>query len=578
MEHLIPSLQGAGSAADSQPASANPPCPPITADAPTGFSQPSQEAGEQLEDQTSRLPFARLMAAYMCLCLCYFTSYLDMNAVTTALPTIAEALDAGPSITWAGTAYLLGQTTFQPLYGRLSDITGRKPILLVSVTCIITGGLLCGFARSPSWLYAARALSGVGGGGISSLVAIIVSDLVSLKERGKYQGMVSLAIGAGATVGPFAAASLVRYPGGWRWTFWLPSILAACCLILLLLLLPLKPVAGRWTDKVKKIDWPGMAASVSGIVLLLIPINSGGSIWPWRSVYTIPMIIIGGLCLIAFALYEGYLAKLPIMPWRLFQRRSPAILLAQGVLHDFVWQTTQYFVPLYLQTVRDYTPMRSATLILPFLLAQSLAGASSGPIMSKLARYGPVLRTGFLLWSLGAGLKLVFSRTTPLAAYVVILAIEGAGVGLVHQPGLVALQALSQPEDRAVATSTRNLLRSLGGVTGVAVSTALQYGVSKVAVSAQVPTELATAVMEGRWRPGGSTTAGQEANILDARMKGFQAVFAMLVPLMALCLLGSFFVSDEILNGDENRDELPTPAPAATNVSPHENFHTEKGA
>ena len=99
------------------------------------------------------------------------------------------------------------------------------------------------------------------------------------------------------------------------------------------------------------------------------------------------MIIIGGLCLIVFALYEGYWAKLPIMPWRLFQRRSPAILLAQGALHDFVWQTTQYFIPLYLQTVRGYTPLQSATLILPFLLAQSLAGASSGPIMSKLARY-----------------------------------------------------------------------------------------------------------------------------------------------------------------------------------------------
>lgn len=169
------------------------------------------------------------------------------------------------------------------------------------------------------------------------------------------------------------------------------------------------------------------------------------------------MIITGGLCLIAFALYEGYWAKLPMMPWRLFQRRSPAILLVQGALHDFVWQTGQYFIPLYLQTVRGYTPLRSATLVLPFLLAQCIAGASSGPIMSKLARYvnkpdlasapvtvlssirpsrySPVLRIGLLLWLIGVGLKLMFSRTTPLAAYVVALAVEGAGVGFVHQPG-----------------------------------------------------------------------------------------------------------------------------------------------
>lgn len=351
-----------------------------------GEDAPGNPSSIELEDQACRLPFARMMAAYLCLCLCYFTSYLDMNAVTTALPTIANALEAGPSITWAGTAYLLGQTVFQPLYGRLSDIVGRKPILLVSVTCIIVGGILCGFAQTPSWLYAARALSGIGGGGISSCVAIIVSDLVSLRERGKYQGMISLAIGSGAVAGPFIAASLVRYPDGWRFTFWVPAILAGLSLVLLLLLLPLKPVAGRWQDKVKKIDWLGIAASVAGIVLLLVPISSGGSIWPWRSVYTIPMIIIGGLCFITFALYEGYWAKLPIMPWRLFQERSPAILLAQGALHDFVWQATQYFIPLYLQNVRGFTPLRSATLILPFLAAQSIAGASSGPIMSKSAR------------------------------------------------------------------------------------------------------------------------------------------------------------------------------------------------
>lgn len=270
-----PLLQRTGGVAVIQPTSADPSTGANAPQTPSQLShdaEPSSDPEKQLEDQASRLPFPRLMAAYLCLCLCYFTSYLDMNAVTTALPTIADALNAGPSITWAGTAYLLGQTAFQPLYGRLSDITGRKPILLVSVTCIAAGGLLCGFARTPAWLYTARALSGVGGGGISSLVAIIVSDLVSLKERGKYQGMISLAIGAGATVGPFAAASLVRYPDGWRWTFWLPAILAAFCLVLLLLLLPLKPVTGRWQDKVKKIDWLGIAASVSGIVLLLVSV------------------------------------------------------------------------------------------------------------------------------------------------------------------------------------------------------------------------------------------------------------------------------------------------------------------
>lgn len=226
---------------------------------------------KELDDQSHRLPFARLMAAYLCLCMAYFISYLDMNSTIVSLPTIADALHTGPSITWVGTAYLLGQTSCQPLYGRMSDIVGRKPILLFSIGCISVGGLLCGFSQSALWLFLCRAISGVGGGGISSLVAIIVSDVVSLRSRGKYQGFISLAIGTGAASGPFVAASLIQKShGGWRWAFWVPSICAACCFFLLLIALPQKPVRGSWKEKVRLIDWFGVATSVAGVVLVAV--------------------------------------------------------------------------------------------------------------------------------------------------------------------------------------------------------------------------------------------------------------------------------------------------------------------
>lgn len=229
----------------------------------------------ELHNQSQRLSFPRLIAAYLCLCACYFISALDMNSTTTALPTISKALSAGTTITWSGTAFLLGQTAFQPLYGRISDITGRKPVLLASVGCIFIGDLLAGWAQSAHWLYITRSLSGIGAGGISSLVAIIVSDLVSLKDRGKYQGMVSIAMGMGALTGPFVAASLVQKgENGWRWVFWVPSILAFLCLGVLFLL-PLKPVVGSWREKVSKIDSFGVCSSVTGIVLLSV----GGSIF-----------------------------------------------------------------------------------------------------------------------------------------------------------------------------------------------------------------------------------------------------------------------------------------------------------
>lgn len=189
--------------------------------------QPSTPAPE-LQDQTSRLPFLRLISAYLCLAAIYFISVLDINSVATALPSISHSLDAGSTITWTGTAYVMGQTAFQPLYGRLSDIFGRKVVLMACVVFLIVGDLLCGFAQNVIWLYTCRALSGIGGGGISSLVQITASDLVSLKDRGKYQGILSCAIGLGAATGPFIAAGIMKNTtDGWRWIFWVPPILAA---------------------------------------------------------------------------------------------------------------------------------------------------------------------------------------------------------------------------------------------------------------------------------------------------------------------------------------------------------------
>ncbi|KAJ5928916.1 hypothetical protein N7466_007872 [Penicillium verhagenii] len=341
-----------------------------------------------LDDQTLRLSFPRLVASYVCLCFCYFISYLDMNATTTALATVSNALSAGTTITWAGTAFLLGQAIFQPLYGRISDISGRKPVLLVSVACIMLGNFLSGWAKTPAWLYVSRAISGIGAGGISSLVSIIISDLVSLKERGKYQGFVSISIGGGAVTGPFLAASLIQKgPHGWRWTFWVPSILALISVFFLLLLLPLEKVGESWRRKVKQIDWFGVLLSTMGITFLLIPISSGGSSWPWNSGFIITLLVIGAISIVTFLIVQARFAVLPIMPLNLFRQRSLTVMLITGVLHDYVWQSTQYFMPLFFQQLLGFSPLKSAILTLPYVLGQSIAGAISGILMSRFARF-----------------------------------------------------------------------------------------------------------------------------------------------------------------------------------------------
>ncbi|TVY27457.1 putative transporter [Lachnellula hyalina] len=528
----------------------------------------SEAPEPEIHDQTLRLPFRRLISAYLCLAAIYFISSLDINSVATALPAIAKSLDAGNSITWTGTSYLMGQTAFQVLYGRLSDIFGRKPVLVTCVGFLILGDLLCGFAQTATWLYVCRALSGIGGGGISSLVAITVSDLVSMKDRGKYQGMLSGAIGLGSSTGPFIAASMLgRGREGWRWIFWVPPILAAACVLVMWRFLPLKPVTGSWQNKLRKIDWAGLAVAVVGMLFLLIPINSGGNVWPWGSAIVISMMVLGGASVVLFVLVEKRFAKIPLIPLRLFSQTSTAVLLLQSGLYNYVWQVDLYFLPVYFQTVRGYSPLQSATLCLPFLLVQSVSGVISGPLMSKLARYDLMLHGGMILWVVGAGMKLLFTRTTPVGVYVITLIIEGAGVGFVFQPGqnpltspldtianhstaLVALQAHSKPQDRAVATSTRNLLRALGSVVGMAISTAVQFAVMQSALSASLPSAVRAQVIDGSWEMGQLGSEAWESDILDAKMKGIRAVFTILVPLIGVCLVGGFFVPNTILKED----------------------------
>lgn len=242
---------------------------PVVDSAPSG-----RPKTPQLDDQKQRLPFSRLISAYLCLATFFYVSFMDVNSTTTALPAISKTLNAANSITWAGTAYLIAQAAFQVLYGRFSDIFGRKPVLIFCVSMLIGGDILCGFAQNPTWLYTCRALSGIGGGGISSLVQIIVSDLVSLKERGKYQGILSGAIGLGAASGPFIAAGFLKHGDeGWRWAFWLPAILAAFFLPLLLIFLPAKPVTGSWKEKVYKIDWLGLGTCVVAMLFILVSLK-----------------------------------------------------------------------------------------------------------------------------------------------------------------------------------------------------------------------------------------------------------------------------------------------------------------
>jgi MFS family permease len=456
--------------------------------------------------------------------------------------------------------------------------TGRKIVFLSALILLAICDLLCGFSQNATMLYIFRALAGVANGGITSLSMMIVSDIVTLKERGKYQGILGACVGLGNMVGPFIAAAFAQN-STWRGPFWLISPLAAlCCLICFFILPPLKDSSKLdFKTVAKKIDHWGILFGSAAIVLILIPISGGGSYFAWNSSMVISMLVIGGSCALAFLFVEHKIAMLPMMPckslnvvvacplvsktnsWTVSLFRNPpvCVLLLQNFLFGIVYYSQLYYLPLFFQNARRMSPITSAVLILPITAAQMTLSILSGQYISRRERYGEVIWLGFFLWTIGVGLTCMFDLNTPIAAIVVILIVQGAGVGLIFQPTLVALQAHCSKEQRAVVISNRNFLRSLGGAVGLAISAAVLQSSLKRAM----PPEFSSFVSSYDTPNFAALGASPEQihAVLQAYATASRTVFIMNVPFMALCLVGCLLIKDR---GLQRPDELQVTVPS----------------
>lgn len=272
-----------------------------------------QAAEKSLHDQTNILPKGQLVIVFAALAVSLLFTFVDQNGISVTLPTIAKDLHAENTISWAGTSSLIANTVFSVLYGRLSDIFGRKIVYLWALGLLCIADLGCGLAQSPAMLYFFRGLAGVAGGGITSLSMILVSDIVSLEERGKYQGFLGASLGIGGVIGPFLGAGFTMHTT-WRGFFWLISPLAACGIVVGYFLIPSNVRKDGFKKNIERIDFYGITASSVGIICILIPIAGGGSYFEWNSPMVISMLTIGGCSLIAFLLIEWKVATLPMLP------------------------------------------------------------------------------------------------------------------------------------------------------------------------------------------------------------------------------------------------------------------------
>ncbi|QKX63003.1 uncharacterized protein TRUGW13939_10171 [Talaromyces rugulosus] len=532
---------------------------------PPAPDRPSPRDGSpvrQFTDQQSRvLPHSRLMVVFPVLALAQFTAYLDQTSISAAVPAIGDALGLGASLPWVATAYLLATTAVQLGNGRLSDIFGRKQMLIASLLVLAIGNLVAGFATSPGMLFAFRAVSGLGGGAITALVMIIASDITTLQERGKYNGFIGAAVACGSGMGPLIGGAITAHVS-WRWTLWYDVPWLIVLITLLYITLPASPKGANTRSRMKMIDWFGLFISIAAVVLLVIPLSRGGSTISWSSAQTISMLVVGAFVILIFLAVEAKFASLPIMPLHLFKADfSCNVLLMQNVLYGFVFWGNLFYMPIYLENVRGYSPILAGAIIMPMVGTQGIGSIISGLIISRTGHYNHVMIASQFLWMAG-------------------LIGQGLGTGGCFQPSLVAILAHSRRADRAVINSLRNFLRTMGGTLGLTVSGTILNNVLQSRLSGVVGEVIATQLASSAHSLDTlGLTAGQRAAVLDAYMRGIRIIFIVYAPLVGLCALGALLVKDTGLAEKDtsttlhvrsdktgNRDDIPlTSTPTQNN-------------
>jgi hypothetical protein len=314
---------------------------------------------------------------------------------------------------------------------------------------------------------------------------------------------------------------------------------------------------GNAKQQFNLIDWGGIVTATIAIALILIPLSGGGSYFAWSSPMVISMFTVGGLAFVAFLFIEWKMATLPMMPLSMYTNAPVAAILAQNFFFGMVYYSNLYYIPLYIQNVRGWDTIVSGAFLVAINVPQSVVSTLSGIFISRYKRYGVVIWTGFIVWTLGAGLICSFTRTTHPAAVAVILSISGMGAGCIFQPVLIALQAHCSKAQRAAVISNRNFLRSSGGAVGLSISAQ----VLQSSLRQHLPPRLAYLAHDTYAFP--ALDAADEDAVRKAYMAAIRTVFIVSAPMIGVCLALCLFIRDRGLQRPEDRGQVKS-AEAAT--------------
>ena len=507
-----------------------------TPDVETDMPAVAPEGGPPGVNLTHR----QILIIFSGLMLGMFLAALDQTIVGTALPTIVNSLHGLNHISWVVTAYLLTSTISTPLYGKLSDQFGRKGIFQFAIVIFLVGSVLAGLSQNMLELIAFRGIQGLGAGGLLAMAMTIIADVVSPRERGRYQGYFGAVFALSSIAGPLLGGVFTTYLS-WRWIFYinLPIGIVALVVTSAVLKLPFRRESHR-------IDFLGAGLMMVGVTAALLLTVWGGAQYPWASPEIIGLGFVSAAFIAAFIVWEHYAAE-PILPPALFRIGVFRTAATTSFLLSMVMFGSIIYLPLYLQLVDGVSIVMSGILMIPLMLGLLAASIASGQIVTRTGKYKPMPIIGSVLVIIGMWLLSHIGLHTPhltMSLYVIVL---GAGMGMTMQIMVLATQNAVPGNAIGTGTAGVTFFRSLGGAFG----TSLFGAVFIAGLSHWIPRLVPGAAAAGIHVSGNFSMSPAELHslpphtqygILESFVRSLHTVFLIGVPIAAVMLVATLFL------------------------------------
>jgi EmrB/QacA subfamily drug resistance transporter len=492
-----------------------------------------------------------------------FVSMLATSVVSSSLPKIIADLNGKQSaFTWVVTATLLTTTISTPIWGKLADLVNRKLLVQLALVITVVSSALAGFSHTTGMLITMRAFQGIGAGGLTALGTILLADIISPRERGRYMGYMGAVMGISMVGGPLLGGFLTDSALGWRWNFFVGLPFAIAAIVVLQRTLHLPPLKRR----VVKIDYLGAALISVGVALLLVWVTFAGDKFAWGSWQTAAMVG-GAVVTLGFAVWVENRAAEPIIPLHLFKNRTLVLAVVASVAVGIAMFGTSVFIGQYMQLARGKTPTQSGLLTIPMIAGVLVASTVSGRIITRTGRYKKFMIAGAVLLSVGLGLMGTIHASTNFVLVALWMVILGSGVGMLMQNLVLAVQNTLDVKDIGTGSATVAFFRTLGGAIGVSALGAvlsnrsvdlITDGLTKIGVKATG--------LSGGQLPDLSTLPGPVRGVVEWAMGDSIAdLFLIATPVALVSLVAVLFLK-EVPLGRRSGIQQAVEAQAATAV------------